>query len=76
MEESIILVPVLWVIGMLLKRTPFMANWLIPWILMTLGIILANLKMGFSFEAVLQGILVTGVAVLGHQLVKQTTKRD
>jgi len=75
-EQSLILVPVIWIIGAFLKRTPMIANWLIPWILLVVGIAGAVLKLGMNIESILQGIIITGAAVLGHQLIKQTTRRD
>lgn len=77
--DAYILIPVLYVIGMLLKKTPFLPDWLIPWILLALGMtggfFLHNMEIG----GLLQGVLVTGVTVFTHQLFKQTTcnsKRD
>lgn len=74
-EESIILVPALWVIGVFLKKTPFISNWIIPWILLALGILGSFFNLGIKFTSVMQGILATGAAVLGHQLLKQSIRR-
>ncbi|MDQ0257917.1 putative membrane protein [Evansella vedderi] len=71
MREALILVPVLMIIGKIIKNTPRVRNWMIPYILLVLGIILAGLIMGFSVESFIQGVLVTGAAVFGHQLFKQ-----
>jgi protein-S-isoprenylcysteine O-methyltransferase Ste14 len=75
-EDSHVLVAVLWVLGSFLKRTPSVANWTIPWILLVIGIILALSLLGISLQSVIQGILVTGGAVLVHQLGKQTKNRN
>jgi len=75
-ENVYVLVPVIYVIGIFLKQTPKIFDWCIPWILLAVGIILAVGIMGLSFEAVIQGILATGGAVLTNQLIKQTEKRD
>ncbi len=75
-EQALVIVPVLWVIGVFLKRTPRVPNWKIAWILVVLGIILTVGILGFSAQAVVQGVLVAGVAVLGHQLLKQTINKD
>lgn len=75
-EESIILIPVIWIIGAFLKKTPRVPDWIIPWILLIVSIVASIMKLGFSIQSVIQGILVTGAAVLGHQLIKQTTRRS
>ena len=72
LDNYYILVPVLWIIGYALKQTPIIADWLIIWILLVVSIVLGTLAYGFSFEAVTNGIIATGVAVLGHQMAKQT----
>ena len=71
-EEALIIVPVLWVIGVFLKYTSFLADEFIPWILTLCGICFAVGLLGFSVANVMQGILAAGAAVLVHQLYKQT----
>ena len=61
----------LYVVGVFLKSTPKVKDWVIPWILLVLSIIAANLLLGFGISSVIQGILACGVAVLGNQLYKQ-----
>mgnify|MGYP000465869647 CR=1 FL=1 len=75
-EESIVLVPVIWIIGTFLKKTPRVPDWIIPWVLLVVSIVISIIKLGFNIQSVIQGILVTGAAVLGHQLVKQTARRS
>jgi hypothetical protein len=71
-KDAYILVPVLYVIGVFLKRTPKITNWLIPWILMGLGMIGGFFLSGMKLGGILQGVLVTGVTVFANQLYKQT----
>jgi len=71
-ESALILVPVLWIIGTFIKHVPSIPDWLIVWILLILGILFAVFTLGFSAQSVIQGIIATGVAVYGHQLLKQT----
>ena len=71
--DAYILIPVLYVIGMLLKKTPGLPDWLIPWILLALGMTGGFFLHGMQIEGLLQGVLVTGVTVFTHQLFKQTT---
>lgn len=74
-EQALILVPALWIVGAFLKKTPNVPDWVIPWALLAAGVGGAIAIIGTTPEAVIQGILVTGVAVLGHQIVKQTTEQ-
>lgn len=74
-DEAIVLVPALWIIGSFLKMTPKVPDWTIPWGLLALGITGSIAIIGVTAEAIVQGILVSGVAVLGHQLIKQTTEK-
>lgn len=82
--ELLILVPVLYVVGMLIKRAGFIADKLIPLILGGVSIVICWLyefmTLGFGLEAVfcgiIQGILVAGVTVYGNQVVKQIMKPE
>lgn len=83
--ELLLVVPVLWVFGKLLKEAAFVRDKYIPLILGGVGIVLSVCYVAGSgaavtaagiFTAVTQGILCAGVAVYGHQLVKQAGKKD
>ena len=79
-ENMLILIPVLYIIGMILKSTPKVVDWSIPWILLVIGIG-AALAVGVTSgtpipDAIIQGILVTGVTVFTNQLIKQTINKD
>lgn len=76
MEQALVLVPVLYVIGMFLKNTPVVKDWLIPYIILGCGILGAVSIMGLSAAAVIQGILVAGTTVFTNQLIKQTTNKE
>ncbi|RNA70309.1 phage holin family protein [Alteribacter keqinensis] len=73
-DEALILIPVLMIIGKIIKQTPRVPDWLIPYLLLGLGIVFTTYLIGFSMQAVIQGVLVTGAAVFGHQLIKQTRR--
>ncbi|MGC5326630.1 phage holin family protein [Brevibacillus sp. SYSU BS000544] len=61
------------VIGYFLKKTPMVKDWLIPWILVGIGIVLAcGVLKGITVVAIIQGVLVAGATSLTHQLWKQT----
>lgn len=74
-EQAFILIPVLYVLGLMLKSNKKIQDWVIPWILTICSILGAVLLMGLNINAVIQGILCVGVAVYGNQLVKQTTEK-
>ncbi len=74
-ENALILIPVLLIIGAILKNTEGIKDKYIPVILLPIGIALSVWVMGgFSADSVIQGILVTGAAVYGNQLIKQISK--
>lgn len=75
-KDAYILIPVLYVIGMLLKRTPKLADWLIPWILLALGMVGGFFLGDMQIRGLIQGVLVTGVTVFSNQLYKQTTSKS
>lgn len=76
LDQALIVIPVLLILGAFIKATPKVKDWLIPYILLALGIIFAVGLMGFDIDAVIQGVLVSGAAVFGHQLYAQTKHRE
>lgn len=72
MDEALILVPVLMVLGKIIKQSQVIPSRFIPLSLLVISIILTNIMLGFSFEAFIQSILIAGAAVFGHQLFKQS----
>ena len=72
LKEAYILIPVLYVIGAFLKKTPFVSDWLIPWILLILGMLGGFFLGDMQLHGLLQGVLVAGVTVFTNQLYKQT----
>ena len=75
-ENALVLIPVLYVIGSILKGTEKVKDKYIPIILLPIGIALAIAIGGASVDAVIQGVLVTGATVYGNQLIKQISKQD
>lgn len=75
-EKAIILIPVLIIIGLILKKLEFIPDKFIPLILLPLGIVGAMALGGYTVESGIQGILVTGAAVYGNQIVKQLKKDE
>ena len=83
LPEILILIPVLIVIGMMLKRIENIKDWTIPIILGVIGILFAIMILGFKegfsgpiiLNGFLQGILAAGMAVYVHQLTIQSTRK-
>jgi len=76
-ENALILIPVLYIIGMILKGTQKISNKYIPIILLPIGILLSmGIMHSISADAIVQGVLVTGASVYANQLVKQSQKPD
>ena len=76
MDELVFIVPALWCIGYWLKSTPNVKDWIIPYFLCALSIAGAILTVGFSVEAVANGVIAVGLAVFGNQLIKQSKKGE
>lgn len=82
--ELLIVVVVLWALGFFLKKMPwFKQEWMIPFILLVVGILLTIVYLaivlgeGFTSVAlivgIMQGIMIAALAVFGNELVKQLT---
>ncbi len=74
-HQLLILVVALYVIGTILKKTPKVQDWMIPWILLVIGIIFSVIICGFSATSILQGIICSFGSVGINQLYKQTTSK-
>lgn len=83
--ELLLIVPVLWVLGKLLKEASFIRDKWIPLILGGVSILLSvcciygtaeSFTVTGAFTAITQGILCAGVSVYGHQVIKQLGKSD
>jgi H+/gluconate symporter-like permease len=81
--EILILIPVLIILGLMLKKTEYIKDWTIPIILGVIGSLFAILILGFEngfvgqviLNGILQGILAAGMAVYVHQLTIQSTRK-
>ena len=76
LDNALILIPAIYVIGAILKGTELVKDKYIPVILLPIGIVLGMILIGFDVNGFIQGVLVTGVAVYANQLVKQTLKEE
>ena len=75
-DNAYILIPVLLVIGQIVKNIKVIPDKWIPLILLPLGIVGAMALGGWTVESALQGVLVTGAAVYGNQIYKQLKKES
>ena len=70
-ENALVLIPVLLIIGQIMKNLEFIPDKFIPLILLPFGVVGAMALGGWTVSSAIQGILVTGTAVYGNQIVKQ-----
>ena len=75
-DNCLILIPVLYVIGMILKNLERIEDKYIPLILLPIGVALAIAVKGIEVNSVIQGLLITGVTVYGNQIFKQINKEE
>ena len=74
-EEGLIMIPVLYIIGEIIKFTGVLNNKWIPLTLLVFSLLFTPLLLGgFTPDNIVQAVLVTGVTVLGNQLIKQSGK--
>ena len=75
LEEGLIMIPVLYIIGEIIKFTGVLNNKWIPLTLLIFSLLFTPLLLGgFTPDNIVQAVLVTGVTVLGDQLIKQSGK--
>ncbi|MGN0561797.1 MAG: phage holin family protein [Candidatus Fimenecus sp.] len=75
-QNALILIPALNILGMILKGFEKIPDKFIPLILLVFGVAGTLALAGLSADAVVQGVLVTGAAVYGNQIVKQMKKEE
>ena len=74
-EEGLIMIPALYIIGEIIKFTGVLNNKWIPLTLLIVSLLFTPLLLGgFTPDNIVQAVLVTGVTVLGDQLIKQSGK--
>lgn len=70
------IIPVLIIIGKIIKNIKFIDDKFIPLILLVIGEVAAIGLMGLSVSSAIQGVLLTGTAVFGNQIFKQLIKTE
>ena len=75
-EDGLILIPVLYVIGYIIKQTNILSNRWIPLVLLVIGIIFSIFLLNDPIvDRVIQGILIAGVTVFIDQIKKQNFEK-
>lgn len=75
-DNALVLIPCIYIIGLVLKQSLTISDKYIPLILLVFGEIGALMLMGVNANAVIQGILITGATVYANQVVKQVGKSE
>ncbi|SPT61704.1 Uncharacterised protein [Aerococcus viridans] len=76
-QEGLVMVPVLFIIGEIIKGTELLGNKWIPLALLVVSIGFTPLVLGaYTADNIVQAVLVAGVTVFGNELVKQSSKGD
>lgn len=74
-EEGLVMVPVLFILGEIIKRTELLNNKWIPLVLLVISVGFTPLLLGgYVATNIVQSILVAGATVFGNELVKQSGK--
>ena len=76
LDQALILIPVVYTLGLFLKKSRVIKNKYIPLILLFFGIALSLLLIGLNVQGIIQGILVSGTAVFANQIIKQSLKQE
>lgn len=74
-ENALILIPTIYLLGMFIKSTVFIADRFIPIVLLCIAIVFSCCINGLNIDAIMQAILCSGVAVYFNQLYKQLVER-
>jgi hypothetical protein len=75
-ENALVLIPALLILGEIIKGIEAIPNKFIPLLLLPFGIIGSMALCGWTITGAIQGVLVTGCAVYGNQIVKQLKKTE
>ncbi|MGM8214622.1 phage holin family protein [Bacillaceae bacterium W0354] len=70
-DEALVLIPVLMILGKIIKISNIIPNRYIPLTLLLISILFTTAQFGITYQSVIQAVLLAGAAVFGHQIVKQ-----
>ena len=75
-EDGLILIPVLYVIGYIIKHTNILSNRWIPLVLLLISILFSIFLLNDPIiDRVIQGVLIAGVTVFIDQIKKQNFEK-
>lgn len=74
-ENMLIIIPLIYILGMVLKGTKKFPDEFIPVILLPVGIIASLSLGGFNADSAIQGVLCVGCATYCNQVFKQLTQK-
>lgn len=76
-ENRLILIPVLYILGEFIKKTSFIKDKFIPMVLLLVAVVFSILMGGDTIiNEIIQAVLVAGATVLGNQIIKQVNKEE
>lgn len=76
-QEGLVMIPVLFIIGEIVKGTELLDNKWIPLVVLVISVAFTPLVLGsYTANNIVQAVLVAGATVFGNELVKQTGKGD
>ena len=76
-QEGLVMIPVLFIIGEIIKGTELLSNKWIPLVVLVISVVFTPLVLGaYTADNLVQAVLVAGVTVFGNELIKQSNKGD
>lgn len=76
-QEGLVMIPVLFIIGEIIKGTELLGNKWIPLVILIISVGFTPLVLGaYTADNIVQAVLVAGVTVFGNELIKQSSKGD
>ena len=76
-QEGLVMIPVLFIIGEIVKGTELLGNKWIPLVVLVVSVGFTPLVLGaYTADNIVQAVLVAGVTVFGNELIKQSSKGD
>ena len=76
-QEGLVMIPVLYIIGEIVKGTELLSNKWIPLVILIVSVGFTPLVLGaYTADNIVQAVLVAGVTVFGNELIKQSNKGD
>ena len=73
-DNVLILIPVLYYVGYLLKQSQNIPDKYIPWIITVVSIVFTICILGINVNSVIQGFLVAGATIMVNNYKKQLDK--